>query len=315
MKNAFTIAFDIAKGVLGKDELGFEDLEIDLSDFIDKKLDLNFVIGDGESDNSELTYTFKGKDIFEKFINPMFENVKEKEGVYHTDFDEDKREVTVYIDNENLLLNDISGTGLIAGLTDLFENHDLTKIQIGNQPETDLQAVKDEADSRGFTFQESMRSRIILGLWREVQERIDDKTYAPEKLSDYKDMSLDLKLTVERGNNDPFDLIYKINVKGIDKAPDEGLEAAKEAAKKALDDAGIESDYFDKYIDSAKTIEGLETYVKEVIASHEATEAEEAAKELEEAKKAAKKALDDAGIESDYFDKYIDSAKTIEGLE
>ncbi|MCI7239036.1 MAG: hypothetical protein MR512_05340, partial [Anaerococcus sp.] len=93
------------------------------------------------------------------------------------------------------------------------------------------------------------------------------------------------------------------------------LEEAKKAAKKALDDAGIESDYFDKYIDSAKTIEGLETYVKEVIASHEATEAEEAAKELEEAKKAAKKALDDAGIESNYFDKYIDSAKTIEGLE
>uniref|UniRef100_UPI001FAF3F57 albumin-binding GA domain-containing protein n=1 Tax=Anaerococcus sp. AGMB09787 TaxID=2922869 RepID=UPI001FAF3F57 len=118
------------------------------------------------------------------------------------------------------------------------------------------------------------------------------------------------------------------------------LEAAKEEAKKALDEAGIESDYFDKYIDSAKTIEGLEAYVKEVIASHEATEADkapyegsvgdipenldyqseyaeklEASRKLEEAKEKAKKALKAAGIESDFYAKYIDKANTIEGIE
>ncbi|WP_243344160.1 albumin-binding GA domain-containing protein [Anaerococcus sp. AGMB09787] len=46
------------------------------------------------------------------------------------------------------------------------------------------------------------------------------------------------------------------------------LEAAKEKAKKALKAAGIESDFYAKYIDKANTIEGIEAYVKEVIGAH-----------------------------------------------
>ena len=68
--------------------------------------------------------------------------------------------------------------------------------------------------------------------------------------------------------------------------------------------AGIKGDIYNKAIDAAKTVEGLQAYVAEIKESA-----------LEEAKQDAHEEIAKAGIKGDIYHKAIDNAKTLEGLQ
>ena len=89
------------------------------------------------------------------------------------------------------------------------------------------------------------------------------------------------------------------------------LAEAKKVAHEEFTKAGITGKIFHDAIDAAKTVEGLKAYVAETLAAHK-TPAVDA---LAEAKKAAHKALNDAGITGAIFHKAIDNAKTVEGVK
>ena len=91
----------------------------------------------------------------------------------------------------------------------------------------------------------------------------------------------------------------------------DALAEAKKAAHEEFTKAGITGKIFHDAIDAAKTVEGLQAYVAETLAAHK-TPAVDA---LAEAKKAAHKALNDAGITGAIFHKAIDNAKTVEGVK
>ena len=78
---------------------------------------------------------------FETAINGMFAGIGSKEGVYLGKYDPASRTVKVYILDKTKKATEISGTGLVAGLTKLYEDHHLVKLKIGNQDERDLQAI------------------------------------------------------------------------------------------------------------------------------------------------------------------------------
>ena len=94
----------------------------------------------------------------------------------------------------------------------------------------------------------------------------------------------------------------------------DALAEAKKAAHEEFTKAGITGKIFHDAIDAAKTVEGLQAYVAETLAAHKTVEPQQV-DALVEAKKAAHKALNDAGITGAIFHKAIDNAKTVEGVK
>lgn len=97
-----------------------------------------------------------------------------------------------------------------------------------------------------------------------------------------------------------------------DSAESRELYEAKQKAYETLKDAGIISDFFLDKVASARTVEGVEAYVNELVESHEDS-AE--SRELYEAKQKAYETLKEAGITSDFFLDKVASARTVEGVE
>lgn len=163
---------------------------------------------------------------FEDAANPMFDKVGSKEGVYIGHFDKDKKEVTVYIIDKTQGAKEISGTGLIAGLTKLYKNNYLTKIQVGNLDERDLKALADSAPTSGMTVEQMFKFVIGADLLNAVQTE-ENKTGT---LADFIDKTVVLKLTIEQpGCGNAVIVEYKVN----------GKEAAASLLKDKLDPQDI----------------------------------------------------------------------------
>ena len=166
------------------------------------------------------------KEQFEKAANPMFDKVGSKEGIYIGHFDEAKKEVTVYIIDKTQGAKEISGTGLISGLTELYKNNYLTKIQVGNQEERDLKQLAVAAPAAGMTVEQMFKFAIGADLLNAVQSE-GNKTGT---LADFIDKTVVLKLTIEQpGCNKPVTVEYTVN----------GKEAASSLLKDKLDPQDI----------------------------------------------------------------------------
>lgn len=78
---------------------------------------------------------------FEEAANAKFANVGSKDGIYVGKYDAKNHKVTVAIMDESQGFGSLSGTGPVAGLTDLFEKNSLVSFKIGGQEARDLNAI------------------------------------------------------------------------------------------------------------------------------------------------------------------------------
>lgn len=130
---------------------------------------------------------------FEDAANEQFGKVGKKEGVYVGKFDPATKTVKVAILDKEKKATEISGTGLIAGLMELYNKHNLTKVQVGKQPERVLKDIADKAGNDESAVQQSLK--IIFGL--DVVNAVANGGNSV-KLSDFIGKSVDLKLTVQQ---------------------------------------------------------------------------------------------------------------------
>lgn len=144
---------------------------------------------------------------FEEAANAIFEKVGSKEGVYVGKFDPATKTVKVAILDKNQGAKNISGTGLIAGLTDLYENHYLTKVQVGKQPERDLKEIAKALGNDKVQVQQNFKLIFGSDILGAVQ-----KEGNTGKLADFIGKSVELKLTVQQpGCENAVTLTYKVS--------------------------------------------------------------------------------------------------------
>lgn len=144
---------------------------------------------------------------FEDAANELFGSVGSKDGVYVGKFDPATKTVNVAILDKTQGAKEISSTGLIAGLMDLYKNHNLTKVQVGKQPAVDLEAIV-KAPSAGMTVEQTFATIFGTQILAEVQNPDNQSG----NLSDFIDKSVDLKLTVEQPDcKNAVTLTYKVS--------------------------------------------------------------------------------------------------------
>ncbi len=145
---------------------------------------------------------------FEEAANAIFEKVGSKEGVYVGKFDPATKTVKVAILDKTQGAKEISGTGLIAGLLDLYKNYNLTKVQVGQQPERDLKAIADNVGNDESEFQNALKQIFIFDVGEAVKTGVSNSG----KLADFIGKSVDLKLTVKQPDCDnAVTLTYKVS--------------------------------------------------------------------------------------------------------
>lgn len=163
---------------------------------------------------------------FEEAANEKFASVGSKEGVYIGHFDEAKKEVTVYIIDKTQGAKDISGTGLAAGLADLYENHNLVKVKVGDQEERDLIDIASNLQAGGMDIMQTFKTIFGSDILNAVQSE-GNKTGT---LADFIDKTVVLKLTIEQpGCGNAVEVEYTVN----------GKEAAASKLKDKLDPQDI----------------------------------------------------------------------------
>ncbi|WP_294985459.1 SHIRT domain-containing protein, partial [uncultured Fenollaria sp.] len=203
-----------------------------LADFIDKEVILTLTVLDSES-NKEVTidYTIKGvdgtpkapekteeeiKEEFEKAINPMFAGVASKDGVYAAEFDETTKTVTVKILDKTKKAMDISGTGIVAGLTDLYKNNNLIKVQFGSQEERDLKTFAEAAPTSGMTVEQMFKT--VFGA--DIMNEFNKENKSGLTLGDLIGKSVTLKLTVKDPDSDR-EVVLDYSISAEDGTPEE----------------------------------------------------------------------------------------------
>lgn len=145
---------------------------------------------------------------FEDAANEQFGKVGKKEGVYVGKFDPATKTVNVAILDKTQGAKEISGTGLIAGLMDLYENHYLTKVKVGDEEEKDLKSLAEAAPTLGMKVDQMFKFMFGADILNAVQSE-GEKT---GKLADFIGKSVDLKLTVQQpGCDDAVELTYHVN--------------------------------------------------------------------------------------------------------
>lgn len=145
---------------------------------------------------------------FEEAANEQFGKVGNKEGVYVGKFDPATKTVNVAILDKTQGAKEISGTGLIAGLMDLYENHYLTKVKVGDEEEKDLKSLAEAAPTLGMKVDQMFKFMFGADILNAVQSE-GEKT---GKLADFIGKSVDLKLTVQQpGCDDAVELTYHVN--------------------------------------------------------------------------------------------------------
>ena len=129
---------------------------------------------------------------FEAAIDPMFENIKKKDGVYLGKYDKANKKVTVAIIDKTKSFSELKGTGLVAGLKDLLKNHNLIKYQVGNQPARDLKAIE-KASGTEQELVNNLAQKVAADMGNEINGQGNNiKT-----LADFIDKKITLKLTVQ----------------------------------------------------------------------------------------------------------------------
>ena len=203
-----------------------------LADFVDKVVVLKLTVKDPET-NKEVTidYTIKGvdgtpktpektedeiKEEFEKEINPMFAGVASKDGVYSAEFDEETKTVTVKILDKTKKAMDISGTGIVAGLTDLYKNNNLIKVQFGSQEERDLKTFAEAAPTSGMTVEQMFKT--VFGA--DIMNEFNKENKSGLTLGDLIGKSVTLKLTVKDPDSD-IEVVLYYSISAEDGTPEE----------------------------------------------------------------------------------------------
>ena len=221
-----------------------------LADFIDKTVTLKLTVAQENCGTNpvELIYTIKGVDgtdttpttcltqdglqkQFEDAIDPMFDGIKKKDGVYEGTYDKTNKIVTVKILDKTKPFSELKGTGLIAGLTKLYKENHLVKVQVGSQDERDLIAIY-TASGNDTVFMHNIAQ--IIG--PDIGNEVNGQGSNIKTLADFIDKTVTLKLTVAQENcgTNPVELIYTI--KGVD-----GTDTTAPAAPKvtANDDGSV----------------------------------------------------------------------------
>ena len=168
---------------------------------------------------------------FEDAIDPMFDGIKKKDGVYEGTYDKTNKIVTVKILDKTKPFSELKGTGLIAGLTKLYKENHLVKVQVGSQDERDLIAIY-TASGNDTVFMHNIAQ--IIG--PDIGNEVNGQGSNIKTLADFIDKTVTLKLTVAQENcgTNPVELIYTI--KGVD-----GTDTTAPAAPKvtANDDGSV----------------------------------------------------------------------------
>ena len=145
---------------------------------------------------------------FEDAANELFGSVGSKDDVYVGKFDPATKTVNVAILDKTQGAKEISGTGLIAGLMDLYENHYLTKVKVGKQPERDLKEIAKALGNDKVQVQQNFK--LIFG--SDILDAVQSEGEKTGKLADFIGKSVDLKLTVQQpGCDDAVELTYHVN--------------------------------------------------------------------------------------------------------
>ena len=181
------------------------------------------------------------KEQFEEAANPMFEGVAQRKDAYIGKFDETTHTVTVAIIDKDAKLTEMSGSGLIAGLTKLYKENKLTKIKISENDPIDLNAVWEyaksvlpEADKNNeekikASFMGNLKVLIggHVGNTLKNNQPLDLNT---DTLELFIDKEVKLDLTIEQpGCNNATNIVYTIR----------GVEAASSLLKDKLDPQDI----------------------------------------------------------------------------
>ena len=162
----------------------------------------------------------------------MFDGISTKEGVYEGSFDPQTRTVTVKILDKTQGAKEISGTGIVAGLTKLYKENNLVKLKVGNQVERDLKSLADSAPESGMTVEQLFKTVFGADILNSVQTE-GNKTGT---LADFIDKEVVLTLTVlDPESNKEVTIDYTIKgVDGTPKAPEKTEEKIKEEFEKAI---------------------------------------------------------------------------------
>lgn len=217
------IGLDIANQIAGKGG------KINnLGDFVGKDVVLKLTIKDKTGKEIPLEYHIKGvinhdsyPDIcplpddlekeFSENVDKKFDSISTKEGIYEGSYDKDKKEITVKILDETKGIKELSGTGLIKGLTDLYENNNLVKVKIGNQDERDLVEIAKAVGNDKAALMQALAQIVGPDIGNAI-----DNSGASINLGTFIGKELPIKLTVKKpGCEEEKTLIYIL--KGVDK--------------------------------------------------------------------------------------------------
>lgn len=249
-------------------------------------------------------------DAFEQAADSMFDGISKKEGVYDAVYDKYGKNVTVTILDETQGAKEISGTGIVAGLTNLYKNNNLVKVQVDGQPVRDLTSLAAAAPSSGMSVEQLFKLTFGADILNAVQQPGNNTG----KLKDFVGKTVNLVLTVKNGDGTEETLVYTIN--GVNKngeipeeKPEEKpednengyktKEAAEKAAKAALDKDPINKSYTISQNADGRFIYALTPYEKidaddEEPEDHETDDKEENNENGYKTKEAALKAGEEA---------------------
>lgn len=217
------IGLDIANQIAGKGG------KINnLGDFVGKDVVLKLTIKDKTGKEIPLEYHIKGvinhdfypdicplpddlKKEFSENVDKKFDSISTKEGIYEGSYDKDKKEITVKILDETKGIKELSGTGLIKGLTDLYENNNLVKVKIGNQDERDLVEIAKAVGNDKAALMQALAQIVGPDIGNAI-----DNSGASIKLGTFIGKKLPIKLTVKKPGCEEETTITYI-LKGVDK--------------------------------------------------------------------------------------------------
>lgn len=169
----------------------------------------------------------KLKDDFIGAANAKFSRIKDKEGVYTSEYNPTNRTVNVTILDKTEGARQISGTGLVANLFDLYKNNKLVKLQIGENRDSqsgeiqvvDLNALAELAKSTKPADQDednAIMNQFAVVIGSQLLSSVQKEGNNTGKLADFIDQSVDIKAMVLDGDIET-EVIFKVN--GIDGTP------------------------------------------------------------------------------------------------
>lgn len=179
---------------LEEDEEADDNDGLEISDFEEKE-----ALGSPESD------------AFEQAADSMFAGIAKKDGVYDAEYFDYDKSVTVTILDETQKATKINGTGLVAGLTNLYKNNNLVKVKVGEIEERDLvgiaNALGNDESAVMQAFAQIFGSDIL-----NAAQSTGKKTGT---LKDFVGKTVNLVLTVKNADGTEETLVYTLN--GVNK--------------------------------------------------------------------------------------------------